>query len=67
MYHCYEGEGRTDLQLPSGEETSLAWRSRDTFVVPAGSRTRHANAGDATAYLVAFTDRPMLERLGIMH
>ncbi|KAI2470735.1 gentisate 1,2-dioxygenase [Annulohypoxylon bovei var. microspora] len=43
MYHCYEGEGCTEIETPSGTAETINWVSRDTFVVPAGSTVRHIN------------------------
>ncbi|KAI6083029.1 gentisate 1,2-dioxygenase [Hypoxylon rubiginosum] len=63
MYHCYEGQGRTEIEMSSEAKESISWTSRDTFVVPAGSRIRHINTSTERAYLVAFTDRPLLENL----
>ncbi|KAI0886962.1 gentisate 1,2-dioxygenase [Annulohypoxylon maeteangense] len=66
MYHCYEGEGRTEIETPEGSVESINWASKDTFVVPAGSTVKHVNTSAERAYLVAFTDRPLLENLGLM-
>ncbi|CAK7227920.1 hypothetical protein SBRCBS47491_006729 [Sporothrix bragantina] len=66
LYHCYEGEGRTEIEEPSGAKQTLYWRSRDTFVIPAASRICHINTSTtAAAYLVAANDRPFLKNLAL--
>ncbi|KAI1385474.1 gentisate 1,2-dioxygenase [Hypoxylon trugodes] len=66
IYHCFEGEGHTEIETSSGAKEIIYWESRDTFVVPAGSKLKHVNVADRTAFLVAFTDRPLLQNLGLM-
>lgn len=73
LYHCYEGKGLTVVEEPVGggirsevKITTLSWRSRDTFVVPAAARIRHINtSATETAYLVAANDRPFLNNLSL--
>ncbi|KXH48090.1 gentisate 1,2-dioxygenase [Colletotrichum salicis] len=65
MYHCYEGQGRTIVEPPTGPRVVFKWTSRDTFAVPAWSRIQHINEGSTTAYLVAVSDRPLLSSIGL--
>lgn len=65
MYHCYEGEGKTEV-TSNGQTTMLNWRNRDTFVVPASAQIRHYNlSATEPAYLVAANDRPFLKNLAL--
>ena len=63
MYHCYEGEGQTIVTPPNGEKVVFNWTSRDTFAVPAWSKIQHINKSGDPAYLVAVSDRPLLDLL----
>ncbi|KAH7323195.1 RmlC-like cupin domain-containing protein [Stachybotrys elegans] len=66
VYHCYEGEGRTEIESPSGEKSVFQWKARDTFAVPAWSKIKHFNESKAEkAYLVACHDGPFLDNLGL--
>lgn len=65
VYHVYEGEGFTEIQLADGGHRKVEWKDRDTFSVPAWSAITHTctnNTGNA--YLFAVNDRPMIESLG---
>ena len=63
MYHCYAGDGQTIVTPPNGEATVFSWTSRDTFAVPAWSKIQHVNNSGSRAYLVAVSDRPLLDLL----
>lgn len=65
IYHCYEGQGRTEIETPAGQKVTFEWRSRDTFAVPAWSKVKHMNESGETAYLVACHDGPFLDCLGL--
>jgi gentisate 1,2-dioxygenase len=54
------GHGRSRV----GEHV-LEWGPGDTIAIPAWQVHSHENAGDQTAYLFAYSDRPMLENLGL--
>lgn len=64
VYHCYDGSGRTELQLADGSTTQLEWKKGDTFAVPAWSKRFHISSTDRS-YLFAVNDRPLLENLGM--
>lgn len=63
MYHCYSGDGQTVVNPPNGKVEIFTWTSRDTFVVPAWSKVQHHNMSEEKAYLVAISDRPLLDLL----
>ena len=63
MYHCYAGDGQTVVTPPNGEVVIFNWTSRDTFAVPAWSKVQHHNMSEEKAYLVAISDRPLLDTL----
>jgi gentisate 1,2-dioxygenase len=65
IYHIYEGEGRTIVKTPSGQESTIDWIAKDTFTVPAWSEVQHINKGSTAAYLFAINDRPLIESLGL--
>ncbi|KAK2786858.1 hypothetical protein FQN52_007599 [Onygenales sp. PD_12] len=65
IYHVKEGEGSTSIKAPNGNETTINWAARDTFVVPAWSEVKHSVSGAGDAYLFAVNDRPMVESLGL--
>lgn len=58
VFSVVEGSGRTELD---GE--TLAWKRRDTFVVPSWRRHRHV--ADEEAVLFSFSDRPVQEKLDL--
>jgi gentisate 1,2-dioxygenase len=60
VYHVVEGQGYTEI---GGER--IEWTRSDTFCVPSWKPHRHFNAGDEKAYLFSFSDRPLLEKLGM--
>lgn len=66
IYHCYSGKGRTIVDPPSGERMAIEWTSKDTFAIPAWSTIQHINESTNRAYLVAVSDRPFLDLLGLM-
>ncbi|TKW53829.1 Gentisate 1,2-dioxygenase [Colletotrichum tanaceti] len=66
LYHCYEGRGRTIVEPPTGPRVVFRWSARDTFAVPAWSRIQHVNEDSAPAYLVAVSDRPLLNSIGLV-
>ncbi|KAK8040157.1 hypothetical protein PG993_008568 [Apiospora rasikravindrae] len=67
VYHCFEGAGRTLLTLADGvSKEEVHWKRGDTFAVPAWTeRVHEAEAGEATAYLFAVNDLPLLRNLGM--
>lgn len=65
IYHCYEGKGRTIISPPSGKDYTFSWTTKDTFAVPAWSKIQHINDSETPAYLVAASDRPFLDSLGL--
>ncbi|KHN95612.1 RmlC-like jelly roll fold protein [Metarhizium album ARSEF 1941] len=65
IYHCYQGQGCSVIESPSGAKEQLDWETADTFVVPAWSKVQHVNRGADAAYLVAIHDGPLLDRLGL--
>ncbi|KAF4984055.1 hypothetical protein FZEAL_668 [Fusarium zealandicum] len=66
LYHCYEGNGRTEVEAPSAEKMVFTWESRDTFAIPAWSKIKHVNESTTEkAYLVACNDSPFLDCLGL--
>ncbi|CAI6338818.1 unnamed protein product [Periconia digitata] len=68
IYHCYEGEGYTTIDTPSGERYTFDWVTKDTFAVPAWSKIQHFNASDENeAFLLAVNDDPFLDLLGLRH
>jgi len=58
IYHVYEGSGVSRIG-----NTVLQWKQGDTFAVPGWQTAVHENAGDATAYLFRFDDRPLMQAL----
>jgi len=58
IFHVYEGSGRSTIG-----STALDWKQGDTFAVPAWQKVVHENAGNATAYLFRFDDRPLMQAL----
>ncbi|SPO06313.1 related to gentisate 1,2-dioxygenase oxidoreductase [Cephalotrichum gorgonifer] len=63
MYHCYTGDGQTIVTPANGEKVVFKWTSRDTFAVPAWSKIQHVNESGTPAYLVAVSDRSLLDLL----
>lgn len=68
MYHVVEGEGYSEVQSNDDEEPRrLTWTAKDTFAVPAWSEITHTcTLSCGNAYLVAITDRPIIESLGLL-
>lgn len=66
LYHCYEGQGQTIVEPPTGPRVIFKWTARDTFAVPAWSKIQHVNELSTTAYLVAVSDRPLLSSIGLI-
>jgi gentisate 1,2-dioxygenase len=60
VYHAVEGEGYTQI----GEER-INWTKSDTFCVPAWKGHQHFNSSDQRVFLFSFSDRPLLEKLGM--
>lgn len=60
IVHVVAGRGRSTVG-----ERAVAWSAGDTFVLPGWAPVSHANPGDEAALLVALTDRPALEALGL--
>ena len=60
VVHIVEGEGYTEI---GGKR--LLWTRSDTFCVPAWQPHRHFNTGGEKVYLFSFSDRPLLEKLGM--
>ncbi len=58
VFVCVEGKGETKIV-----DQTLAWGSRDVFVVP--SWARHSHRADGDAVLFSFSDRPVQEKLGL--
>lgn len=65
VYHCPAGEGITSFISPDGKEEKINWKENDTFVVPAWFKISHTASNAQDAYLFSFSDRPMLESLGM--
>jgi len=61
VYHVVEGTGRTVFD--DGEV--ILWEKSDTFCIPAWKAHYHVNDCDETVYLFSFSDRPLLENLGM--
>jgi gentisate 1,2-dioxygenase len=60
IYNVIAGHGHSRIG-----DTTLAWGPGDTFAVPAWFAHEHeADAGES-AYLFSYSDRPMLESLGL--
>jgi gentisate 1,2-dioxygenase len=60
IFNVIAGRGRTIVGA-----TTLEWEQGDTFAVPAWYPHAHEALGAETAYLFSYSDRPMLESLGI--
>jgi gentisate 1,2-dioxygenase len=60
VYHVVEGEGYTEI-----EGVRVEWTRSDTFCVPAWKKHRHFNTSGEVVYLFSFSDRPLLEKLGM--
>ena len=58
--HIYEGTGYTMVG-----DKRLDWARSDTFVIPAWMPFQHHCTGLETTYIFAFSDRYLLEALGI--
>lgn len=65
VYHCYEGSGRSELKLPSGEIKVVVWARGDTFAVPAWTRRVHVADTGSSSYFFAVSDEPLLRNLGM--
>ncbi|KAK5199169.1 hypothetical protein LTR99_001211 [Exophiala xenobiotica] len=65
VFHCASGQGSTRILTASGTETCLEWKANDTFAIPAWSRITHTVTGTENAYLFAFSDKPLLQSLGM--
>ncbi|KRZ98256.1 uncharacterized protein AC631_05985 [Debaryomyces fabryi] len=48
-----------------GKETILQWEQSDTFCSPSWRKFRLVNERDETAYLISFSDSPLLKNLDI--
>jgi len=58
--HIVEGEGYTQI----GDDR-IEWKRSDTFCVPAWKPHQHFNTSHQRVYLFSFSDRPLLEKLGM--
>ena len=56
-----EGRGRSTISTRSGEDFTVGWGERDSFVVPSWHRVRHETEEDAV--LFSYSDRPIQEAL----
>jgi gentisate 1,2-dioxygenase len=60
VFNVIAGRGRSIIGT-----TTLEWEPGDTFAVPAWYPHAHEALGTETAYLFSYSDRPMLESLGL--
>lgn len=60
VFNVIAGRGRSTIG-----STTLEWEAGDTFAVPAWYPHAHEALGAETAYLFSYSDRPMLESLGL--
>jgi gentisate 1,2-dioxygenase len=61
VYHVVRGSGSSTI---AGQR--FDWTQGDTFAVPTWAEHEHANPGGGDALLFSFSDRPALERLGLL-
>jgi gentisate 1,2-dioxygenase len=67
VFHVYEGKGYSEIDDGKGNKKRLDWSRSDTFAVPAWSSVVHYCQGSEDAYLFSFSDKPLLENLGLYH
>jgi gentisate 1,2-dioxygenase len=60
IFNVIAGSGHTTIG-----STTVEWEPGDTFAVPAWYPHTHEAHGTETAYLFSYSDRPMLESLGL--
>ena len=61
VVHIYQGKGYSMVG-----EKRLDWQKSDTFAVPHWSAVTHHAAEGETAYIFAFSDRPLMRNLGML-
>ncbi|KAL4781945.1 RmlC-like cupin [Aspergillus varians] len=64
IYVVRKGQGKTKISAPTGDLV-VEWKEKDVFVVPAWSWVTHEAGEDEDVYLFAFTDRSMVDNLGL--
>ncbi|CAO3669278.1 unnamed protein product [Umbelopsis vinacea] len=65
VFHVYDGKGYSIIDDGKGNKKHLNWLRSDTFAVPAWSSVVHYCDGSEDAYLFSFSDKPLLENLGL--
>src|SRR5580704_1462207 len=64
VVYVLEGQGNTQLVLPTGERRSFEWGERSLFAIPLNAEYRHFNgSGAERALLVSTTNLPMMLNL----
>ncbi|KIW65407.1 hypothetical protein PV04_07670 [Phialophora macrospora] len=66
IYQVHSGSGRVVVAAPRSKEThELSWGPGDTFVIPSWHRWTIYADKDSSVYLFSFSDKAMLDNLGI--
>ncbi|VUC22933.1 unnamed protein product [Clonostachys rosea] len=66
IFQVHQGYGTTTVTSPDGSKTRvLEWGPGDNFAIPSWTEFVNCAKGDEPAYLFYYTDRPMLESLGL--
>ncbi|KAI8887277.1 RmlC-like cupin [Backusella circina FSU 941] len=65
VFHVYDGQGYSKIEDVKGNVKILNWTRSDTFAVPSWCRITHHNEHNESAYLFSYSDKPLLENLGL--
>lgn len=65
VFHVYDGKGYSVIDYGKVNKKRLHWSRNDTFAVPAWSSVVHYCDSNEDAYLFSFSDKPLLENLGL--
>jgi gentisate 1,2-dioxygenase len=65
VFHVYDGQGYSKIEDVKGNVKILNWSRSDTFAVPSWCRITHHNEHNEPTYLFSYSDKPLLENLGL--
>ncbi|KAF8252464.1 RmlC-like cupin [Wilcoxina mikolae CBS 423.85] len=66
VFHVYQGKGYTLVGEAGEGQKKLVWNRSDTFCVPHYQRVQHfVEEEGERAYLFSFSDRPLMQHLGM--
>jgi hypothetical protein len=56
VHYVLAGQGRTEITLSDGRQTTIEWHEKNLFAVPVNAKARHFPIGSSTVRLIAFSN-----------